>query len=71
MNHAKNRLNLRQEKTIKHIIKNGKMTVNKYQSVASCIRRTAQRDLEELIAKGIVEAVVRSTTDTTKHYVLL
>ncbi len=45
-------VNLRQGKAIKHIIKNGKITVNEYQSLASCIRRTAQRDLEELVAKG-------------------
>jgi Fic family protein len=64
-------LNLRQEKAIKHLIKNGRITVNEYQSVASCIRRTAQRDLEELIVKGIIKAVAKSATDPTKHYVLL
>ena len=64
-------LNLRQEKAIKYIMKNGKITVNEYQTVASCIRRTAQRDLEELGAKGIVKAVAKSATDPTKHYVLL
>lgn len=64
-------LNLRQEKAIKHLIKNGRITVNEYQSAASCIRRTAQRDLEELIVKGIIKAVAKSATDPTKHYVLL
>lgn len=64
-------LNLRQEKAVKHLIKNGKITVNEYQSVASCIRRTAQRDLEDLVSKGIIKAVAKSATDPTKHYVLL
>lgn len=64
-------LNLRQEKAVKHIIKNGKITVNEYQSVASCIRRTAQRDLEELAENGIIKTVSKSATDPTKHYVLL
>lgn len=64
-------LNLRQEKAVKYIIKNGRITANEYQSVASCIRRTAQRDLEELVAKGIIKAVAKSATDPTKHYVLL
>lgn len=64
-------LNLRQEKAIKYIIKNGKITVNEYRSVASCIRRTAQRDLEELIVKGVIKAVAKSATDPTKYYVLL
>lgn len=62
--------NLRQTRAVKYIIKNGKITVNEYQSVASCIRRTAQRDLEELVAKGIIKAVAQSATDPTKHYVL-
>jgi Fic family protein len=61
----------RQEKAVRHIIKNGRITVNEYQFLASCIRRTAQRDLEELVAKGIVKAVAKSSTDPTKHYVLL
>ncbi len=45
--------------------------MNEYQSVASCIRRTTQRDLEELIVKGIIKAVAKGATDPTKHYVLL
>ena len=64
-------LNERQEKAIKYILRNGTISVNEYQSVASCIRRTAQRDLENLMGKGIVEAVAKSPTDPTKHYVLL
>jgi Fic family protein len=64
-------LNMRQEKALKRLIINGTITVNEYQDVASCIRRTAQRDLEELVAKGVIKAVAQSATDPTKHYVLL
>lgn len=64
-------LNKRQEKTIKRLIIKGTLSVNEYQSVASCIRRTAQRDLEELVEKKIVKIVAKSPTDPTKHYVLL
>jgi Fic family protein len=64
-------LNLRQKKVVKYLIKNGTITVAEYQSVALCIRRTAQRDLEDLIAKGVIKAVAKSATDPTKHYVLL
>ncbi|MEW5758784.1 MAG: Fic family protein [Candidatus Omnitrophota bacterium] len=67
----KNGINMRQEKAIKYLIKNGSITVNEYEKVALCIRRTAQRDLEELITKGIIKAVAKSATDPTKHYVLL
>jgi Fic family protein len=64
-------LTVRQEKAVKHLIIKGKITVNEYQDIASCIRRTAQRDLEDLVSKGIVKAVSRSATDPTRHYILL
>jgi len=64
-------LNARQGKAIKYLLRNGTISVNEYQSVASCIRRTAQRDLENFIEKDIVKAVAKSPTDPTKHYVLL
>jgi len=64
-------LNARQEKAIKYLLRNGTISVNEYQPVASCIRRTAQRDLENLIEKGIVKTVAKSPTDPTKHYVLV
>ena len=64
-------LNRRQEKAVKRLIIKGVLSVNEYQDAASCIRRTAQRDLEELAAKGIIKAVAKSATDPTKHYVLL
>jgi Fic family protein len=64
-------LNARQEKAIRYLIKNYTITVNEYQKIALCIRKTAQRDLEELSAKAIIKAVAKSSTDPTKHYILL
>ena len=64
-------LNKRQENAVKHLIVKGTLSVNEYQSVVSCIRRTAQRDLEELVEKKIIKVVAKSATDPTKHYVLL
>lgn len=64
-------LNKRQEKAVKHLIIKGTITVNEYKSVASCIRRTAQRDLEDLVKKSIIKIVAKSPTDPTRHYVLL
>ena len=64
-------LNKRQEKTIKHLIIKGTLSVNEYQVFASCIRRTAQRDLEDLVEKKVIRVVAKSSTDPTKHYILL
>ena len=64
-------INQRQEKVLKQLIRKGKITVNEYQAIAGCIRRTSQRDLEDLVAKGIIKTVAKSATDHTKHYVLL
>ena len=64
-------LTARQEKAVKFILQNGKITVNDYQSVTSCIRRTAQRDLDDLLEKKVIKAVAKSPTDPTKHYILL
>lgn len=64
-------LNKRQEKGVKHLMAKGSLSVNEYQSVNSCIRRTAQRDLEGLVQKGVLKVVAVSPTDPTKHFVLL
>jgi Fic family protein len=64
-------LNPRQAKAMKYLMRIGKLTVNDYQSAASCIRRTAQRDLDDLVGKKIIKAVAKSATDPTKYYVLL
>lgn len=67
----KSGINQRQGKALKHLMRKGKVTVSEYQEVTGCIRRTAQRDLEDLVAKGIIKTVAKSATDPTKHYVLL
>ncbi len=64
-------LNARQEKVVKFILQNGKVMVNDYQTVASCTRRTAQRDLDDLVEKKIIKAIAKNPTDPTKHFVLL
>jgi Fic family protein len=64
-------LNTRQEKAIKYLLRTGAISVGEYQAVSSCIRRTAQRDLEDMMEKGIIKAVAKSQTDPTRHYVLL
>jgi len=45
--------------------------VNEYQSITHCIRRTAQRDLNDLIEKKIIKEILKSQTDPTKYYILL
>ncbi len=62
---------LNYKKAVKFILQNGKIMVNDYQVVASCIRRTAQRDLDDLLEKKIIKAVAKNPTDSTKHFVLL
>lgn len=64
-------LNHRQENAVKFILQSGKITVNDYQKITSCIRRTAQRDLNDLIKKEIIKEVAKSPTDPTKYYELL
>ena len=61
-------INDRQEKALKYLLNNGKLNVNEYQKAASCIRRTAQRDLAELENKGIIRPVAKSKTDPKKYY---
>ncbi len=64
-------LNERQEKAVRHILQNGRITTNEYQTITSCIRKTAQRDLGDLTDKKIIKEIAKSPTDPTKHYVLL
>lgn len=61
--------NKRQEKAVKRLTIKETLSVNEYQVAASCIRRTAQRDSEDLTEKKVVKVVARSPTDPTKHYV--
>jgi len=64
-------INIRQEEAIRFMLQNNKIRVNNYQKVTSCIRKTAQRDLDDLVKKKIIKAIAKSSTDPTKHYVLL
>src|SRR3989304_94332 len=64
-------LNARQEKAIKYLLRTGAISVGEYTAAASCIRRTAQRDLEDMIERGIIKAVAKGKTDPTRHYVLV
>ncbi len=64
-------INIRQEEAIRFMLQNNKIRVNNYQKVTSCIRKTAQRDLDDLVKKKIIKAIAKSSTDPTKHYILL
>ncbi len=64
-------LNPRQVKAMKYLMRMGRLTVNDYQSAVSCIRRTAQRDLDDLVGKKVIKAVAKNATDPTKYYILL
>lgn len=63
-------LSNRQEKAVKYLLLNGKITTIQYQTEVSCIRRTAQRDLDDLVSRNILKIVGKSTTDPTKYFVL-
>lgn len=64
-------LNKRQEKALTYIVNEGRISVNEYQNVIKTIRKTAQRDLGDLVKKEILKVVARSSTDPTKYYELL
>ena len=64
-------LNKRQEKVLKYIVNTGKISVREYQKITKSIRRTAQRDLSELVEKKILKTIAQSPTDPTKYYELL
>ncbi|MDD5599081.1 MAG: Fic family protein [Victivallaceae bacterium] len=64
-------LNERQRKAVKFLLQNGKMTVSDYQALSFCIRRTAQRDLKDLVRKNVIKVMASSPTNPTKYYVLL
>jgi Fic family protein len=67
----KSGLNLRQLKAIKYLLQNDKMTPSEYRKISDCVRRTAQRDVENLIERKIIKTMAESKTDPTKYYVLV
>jgi predicted HTH transcriptional regulator len=66
------RLNARQAAMIDLMIEREKITISELESrFPNISRRTLQRDLKQLIEKGICNESASSTTDPTKTYVLL
>lgn len=49
-------LNERQVKAVLYVVENGKITNKEYQEVLDVARRTATRDLTELVEKGILKS---------------
>ena len=49
-------LNERQVKAVLYVVENGKITNKEYQEVLNVARRTATRDLTELVEKGILKS---------------
>ena len=64
----KSKFNERQIKALEYMVKNERINVNEYQKITNCIRRTAQRDLVDLVNKNILKEVSKSPTDPTKYY---
>ena len=59
----------RQAIALGHIIEHGRLTIQDY--VGLCLgtnRRTLQRDLKALVAKGLVAEAGTAPTDPTRHY---
>ena len=50
-------LNERQIKAVMYVKEKGKITNKEYQSIADISKRTASRDLKELINKGIFKQI--------------
>lgn len=58
----------RQKQAVALVRKNGRITNREYQALAGITDRTALRDFDELMAKGVLEK--RGTTGRSIHYVL-
>lgn len=61
-------LSERQQRAINHLKTHGRITNSEYQTLVGVSRATATRDLEELLAKRILEKV--GTTGRGAHYLL-
>lgn len=61
-------LNDRQKRAVAHARKTGRITNREYRTMAGITDRTALRDLDDLVAKGVLEK--RGTTGRAIHYVL-
>jgi Fic family protein len=64
-------LSERQAKALGHLLEHNRLTIQEYGALCSGTnRRTLQRDLKDLLDKGLVTEHGTSSTDPTKHYVL-
>lgn len=61
-------LNDRQKQALDHMRKAGRITNREYQALTGITDRTALRDIDDLVAKGVLEK--RGTTGRAIHYVL-
>jgi Fic family protein len=61
----------RQSKALGHLLERGSLTIQEYERLCPEVsRRTLQRDLRELVEKGLVDERATSPTDPTKRYVM-
>jgi ATP-dependent DNA helicase RecG len=58
----------RQQRAITHLKARQRITNSEYQTIVGVSRATASRDLEELLAKGVLEKV--GTTGKGTYYLL-
>jgi len=64
-------LSERQAMALKYIMENGSLTIQDFESICpKANRRTLQRDIKRMVAKGIVIEKASSLTDPTKRYVM-
>jgi Fic family protein len=64
-------LSERQTKALGHVLEHGRLTIQEYADLyPSANRRTLQRDLKDLVKRGVLSEHGSSPTDPTKHYVL-
>jgi hypothetical protein len=61
-------LNGRQEQALLHLKTSGRLTNAEYQRVTGSTKKTASRDLDDLVAQGILQRV--GTTGRGTHYIL-
>ena len=62
----------RQAMALAHILVHGSLTIQDFERLCPEVnRRTLQRDLKLMVDKGVVAEKATSSTDPTKHYVLL
>jgi len=64
-------LSERQTKSLGHVLEHGRLTIQEYRALCpDTNRRSLQRDLKDLVDKGLLAERGTSPTDPTKHYVL-